>query len=92
MRGATTFGTSQIAKGAKEYEKGVRLGTFLAQRGFVVKGRGYGGLMEVVSLGVRKAQGECIGIALQAFESRRFANVNLNQKIVAKAYTSGWSS
>ena len=41
--------------------------------------------MKVVSLGVRKARGECIGIALQAFESRRFANVNLNQKIVAKS-------
>ncbi len=85
MRVVTTFGASQISKEAKEYEEGVRLGAFLANRGFVVKCGGYGGLMEAVSLGVREAQGECIGITLQAFESRRFANLNLSQKIVAKS-------
>ncbi len=83
MRVAATFGASQIDKDAKEYAEGVMLGALLAKKGFVVKCGGYGGLMEAVSVGVKRAGGECIGVTLQAFETRRPPNPNLSQKIVA---------
>ncbi len=85
MRVATTFGASQMLPESKEYEEGTRLGAFLAKKGFVVKCGGYGGLMEAVSAGVRRAAGECIGITLEAFEARRPPNPNLSHKIVAKS-------
>ncbi len=83
MRVATTFGASQIEKDAKEYAEGIELGLLLSKKGFVVKCGGYGGLMEAVSVGVKRAAGECIGITLQAFEARRPPNPNLSHKIVA---------
>jgi len=83
-RYATTFGSSTIKEGEKEYLEGVMIGSFLARKGFVVKCGGYGGLMEAVSKGVFEAKGECIGVCVEFFEEKRPKNPYITQKIVAK--------
>ncbi|WP_457561739.1 LOG family protein [Caminibacter pacificus] len=80
MKIATTFGASRV-EDPKLYEEGVELGKFLAERGYVVKCGGYGGLMEAVSLGVREAGGEVIGITLKYFDEIRPENTYLTKKI-----------
>ena len=85
MRVATTFGASQIDRSAPEFAEGVALGRLLAERGYIVKCGGYDGLMGAVSLGVREAGGECIGVTLEAFDRMRPQNPNLSRKIVAKS-------
>lgn len=84
MKVATTFGASKIEKSSKFYEEGIELGKLLAQKGYVVKCGGYGGLMEAVSLGVHEAGGECIGIGLEQFDRLRPKNPYLSKKIIAK--------
>jgi len=80
---ATTFGSSKVTD-RNLYEEGVRLGEFLAKKGYTVKCGGYQGLMEAVSKGVRKAGGTVIGVRLRHFEHLREENRYLNIKIVAK--------
>ncbi len=81
---ATTFGSSTIKEGEKEYEEGMRLGAFLSENGFSVKCGGYGGLMEAVSKGVHKNGGNCIGVCVEYFEDKRPQNPYISQKIIAK--------
>ena len=85
MRVATTFGASQIDRSAPEFAEGVALGRLLAERGYIVKCGGYDGLMGAVSLGVKEAGGECIGVTLETFDRMRPQNPNLSRKIVAKS-------
>lgn len=82
MKIATTFGSSTLGPGTAAYEEGVALGRLLAEHGYTVKCGGYQGLMEAVSFGVREAKGHCIGVTLEAFETRRPANPHLGEKIV----------
>ena len=70
MKFATTFGASQVDD-EKLYLEGVELGKFLAQKGYIVKCGGYGGLMEAVSRGVREVGGEVIGLTLKYFDEIR---------------------
>ncbi len=84
MRVATTFGASRIERDSKYYQEGVELGKLLAQKGYMVKCGGYGGLMEAVSRGVFEAGGRCIGIGLELFDRLRPKNPYLSKKIVAK--------
>ncbi|WP_281951823.1 LOG family protein [Nitrosophilus kaiyonis] len=81
MKFATTFGASVIDKNSKEYKDGIELGFFLAKNGYIVKCGGYGGLMEAVSIGVKKAKGECIGVTIQKFDEIRLKNPYLTKKI-----------
>ncbi len=83
MRFVTTFGASKV-EDPKLYQEGVELGRVLAQKGYVVKCGGYGGLMEAVSKGVSEIGGECIGIGLEAFDRYRPPNPYLSKKILAK--------
>ncbi len=84
MRYATTFGSSTISPYDKEYQEAINIGKFLAKKGFIVKCGGYQGLMEAVSLGVKEAKGECIGITLKEFNKRRPKNPNLSKEIIAE--------
>ncbi|BCD67180.1 LOG family protein [Nitratiruptor sp. YY09-18] len=84
MKVATTFGASKAAKDSLEYLEGMELGQFLAQKGYIVKCGGYGGLMEAVSKGVYEAGGICIGIGLEKFDKFRPPNPYLSKKILAK--------
>jgi len=79
MKTVTTFGASRVDAGV--YKEGVELGKFLAQKGYVVKCGGYGGVMEAISRGVREAGGEVIGITLKHFDEIRPENPYLSQKI-----------
>lgn len=81
-RYAATFGSSTILPYEKEYQEGIMIGSFLADKGYIVKCGGYQGLMEAVSIGVKEAGGECIGITLKAFNRRRPKNENLSKEIV----------
>ncbi len=80
MKIATTFGASRV-EDKKLYEEGVELGKFLAEKGYIVKCGGYGGLMEAVSRGVREAGGEVIGITLKFFDEIRPKNLYLTKRI-----------
>ena len=84
MKFATTFGASVISKHSKEYKEGIELGYFLAKNGFAIKCGGYGGLMEAVSIGVKKAGGECIGVTIKRFDQQRPQNPNLTKKIITE--------
>ncbi len=84
MKIAATFGASQCPKESPLYREGIELGRLLAQKGYLVKCGGYGGLMEAVSRGVREGGGECVGIVLEAFEAIRPQNPYLSKKIIAK--------
>ncbi|BCD59312.1 MULTISPECIES: LOG family protein [unclassified Nitratiruptor] len=84
MKVATTFGASKADRDTYEYEEGIALGRFLTKKGFIVKCGGYGGLMEAVSKGVYEANGQCIGIGLEAFDRYRPPNPYLSKKILAK--------
>jgi uncharacterized protein (TIGR00725 family) len=83
MKIATTFGASKVDD-EKLYLEGIELGKFLAQKGYIVKCGGYGGLMEAVSKGVREAGGEVIGITLKYFDEIRPKNPYLTKRIQAK--------
>jgi len=84
MKIATTFGASTAHRNSIEYKEGVKIGSFLAKKGFIVKCGGYGGLMEAISKGVRKENGECIGVLLEKFEKHRNKNPFLTKRVVCK--------
>jgi uncharacterized protein (TIGR00725 family) len=67
---ATTFGGSEYLPGSQEYQDGIRLGAFLASRGYIVKNGGYYGLMEAVAIGVANANGRSIGVLNGQFEPK----------------------
>ncbi len=80
----TTFGSSTLDEGTKEYAEGVEIGRFLAGEGYTIKCGGYGGLMEAISKGVKEGGGRCIGVTLEHFEAKREKNPYLSEKIVCK--------
>lgn len=67
---ATTFGGSGFRRGEGPYEDGIRLGRYLAEKGYLVRCGGYYGLMEAVAAGVREAGGTCVGITLGSFDPK----------------------
>ncbi|MDD4287507.1 MAG: LOG family protein [Candidatus Peribacteraceae bacterium] len=67
---ATTFGGSGYAPNTEQYRDGVRLGRFLAERGYTVKCGGYYGLMEAVAEGVRDVSGRVLGITNATFDPK----------------------
>ena len=84
MRFVTTFGASKIDNNDPAFTEGVELGKLLVQKGYGVKCGGYDGLMKAVSIGVKKAGGQCIGITLEHFDRFREQNPYLSKKVVAK--------
>jgi uncharacterized protein (TIGR00725 family) len=81
---ATTFGSSTIKENQKEYKEAIEIGYTLAQKGYTLKCGGYGGLMEAISIGAKRAGGECIGQCMAYFEDIREPNNNLSSKVVHK--------
>lgn len=81
---ATTFGSSRLNHSTKEYQDGIKIGAFLAQKGFTVKCGGYGGLMEAVSRGVKEEGGVCIGYGLAFFDARRPKNPYIDEMVVCE--------
>lgn len=67
---ATTFGGSEFNVDDPIYQEAVKLGSFLVDKGYVVKNGGYYGLMEAVSRGVKESGGQCIGITTASFDPK----------------------
>jgi len=76
---ATTFGGSGYSKESEQYRDGIRLGEFLAERGYTVKCGGYYGLMEAVAQGVRNVHGRVLGITNAAFDPKA-PNVHISEE------------
>ena len=84
----TVFGSSQSIPGDGQYEVGERCGRLLAEAGFAVATGGYGGLMEAVSQGARKAGGRVIGVtAPSIFPGRDGGNDHLTEELRANSLT-----
>ncbi len=81
---ATTFGNSRVKPTQKEYKDGIKLGKILVKYDYSVKCGGYQGLMEAVSKGVKKANGECIGITIAEFDKTRPKNKYLSKTITTE--------
>lgn len=64
---ATLFGGAMNITDSPEYKDTVKIGALLAERGYIVKNGGYGGMMEAVSKGASEAGGKVIGYTCAAF-------------------------
>ena len=64
------FGSSQVLPGSAEYEEGMLAGALLASQGWAVCTGGYGGVMEAVSRGAKKAGGRVLGVTSRIFGNR----------------------
>ncbi|EDX73655.1 hypothetical protein MC7420_6703 [Coleofasciculus chthonoplastes PCC 7420] len=80
---ATTFGGSEFTVDDPVYQDGIKLGKYLASKGYTVKNGGYYGLMEAVSKGVVESGGQCIGITNASFDPKP-ANQFITEEIKAK--------
>lgn len=67
---ATVFGGSGYSPDTEQYRDGIRLGTFLAEQGYLVKCGGYYGLMEAIAQGVRSAGGHILGVTNASFDPK----------------------
>jgi uncharacterized protein (TIGR00725 family) len=63
----TVFGSSRPKEGDGEYQEARALGKALARGGFAVCSGGYGGVMEAVSRGAKKAGGKTYGVTAEFF-------------------------
>ncbi|MBD2414678.1 hypothetical protein FACHB389_36355 [Nostoc calcicola FACHB-389] len=77
---ATTFGGSELDYSTQEYQDAIKLGEFLATKGYVVKCGGYYGLMEAVAKGVSNKNGMCIGVTNASFDPKK-PNQYISQEI-----------
>ncbi|MFD2565485.1 LOG family protein [Aquimarina rubra] len=59
---AALFGGSGKDRNSKEYKETIKIGSLLAEKGYIVKNGGYGGMMEAVSKGITDAGGKAVGI------------------------------
>ena len=80
---ATTFGGSEFKVDDPIYQEAIKLGSFLADKGYVVKNGGYYGLMEAVSKGVKESGGQCIGITNVSFDPKP-ANQFISEEVKAQ--------
>ena len=72
----SVFGGSQAKEGSADYAEAIKLGSLLAQRGYVVLTGGYIGMMEAVSRGAREAGGHVIGVTCEDIETWRKVKAN----------------
>lgn len=75
------FGGSGDNRSSKEYLETVGIGRLLAEKGYIVKNGGYGGMMEAVSKGVTEAGGKAIGVTCKEVGSTA-GNKYLTETIV----------
>ncbi len=80
---ATLFGGSGKDRFSCEYIETVAIGRLLAERGYVVKNGGYGGMMEAVAKGVSGKNGQTIGITCKQVGPRA-GNKFLSKTIVTE--------
>ncbi|MGH9732406.1 MAG: LOG family protein [Candidatus Acidiferrales bacterium] len=66
----TVFGSSRPREGDSHYAMAQSLGAALAAQGFAVCSGGYGGVMEAVSRGAKKAGGRTLAVTAEFFRAR----------------------
>ncbi|MDH7444318.1 LOG family protein [Aquimarina sp. 2201CG14-23] len=71
---AALFGGSGKNRESKEYKETLLIGSLLAEKGYIVKNGGYGGMMEAVSKGITDAGGKAIGITCKQVGSAKGNN------------------
>jgi len=72
----TVFGGSQPKPGEPVYQDALRLGTLLAQAGYILLNGGYIGTMEALSRGAAEAGGHVIGVTCDQIEAWRPVKAN----------------
>ncbi|WP_298544325.1 LOG family protein [uncultured Aquimarina sp.] len=80
---AALFGGSGKNRESKEYRETIKIGALLAEKGYVVKNGGYGGMMEAVSKGITDAGGKALGITCKQVGSAK-GNDFLTETIVTE--------
>ena len=83
MKYAALFGGSGKNRESKEYLETIKIGSLLAEKGYIVKNGGYGGMMEAVSKGVQQAGGKVIGVTCKEVGSEQ-GNKFLSETIVTE--------
>ncbi|MCK5174444.1 MAG: LOG family protein [Planctomycetes bacterium] len=76
----TIFGTSKAVDDDPVYQQALRIGTALAQNGYIVANGGYGGTMLAAAKGAHLVGGEVIGVTCLAF-GRSGANEYVTRQI-----------
>lgn len=82
-RYATFFGGAIDDKTTLEYLDSIKIGSFLAEKGYVVKSGGYKGLMEGVSKGAYENKGYTLGFTCKTFKGSK-PNDYITQEITNK--------
>ncbi|MFK7814257.1 MAG: LOG family protein [Maribacter sp.] len=83
LKHAALFGGSGNNTESKEYLETIRIGSFLAKQGYIVKNGGYGGMMEAVSKGAVQSGGKSIGVTCKQVGSSD-GNKYLSETIVTE--------
>ena len=79
---ATLFGGAMDITDTPEYLDTVKIGHILAEKGYIVKNGGYGGMMEAVSKGAVEGGAKVIGYTCATFPStqgNKYLSVNLTR-------------
>lgn len=79
----TVFGSSRVKRNDPEYDAARRLGTLLAQHGWILCNGGHDGTMEAAAQGAKEAGGSTIGVSLSLYRPAN-KNVWLDQEVVAE--------
>ena len=83
IKQAALFGGSGNNTSSKEYLETVEIGAFLANKGYIIKNGGYGGMMEAVSKGAYENGGKVIGITCKQVGSA-VGNQYLSETIITE--------
>ncbi|HOK39476.1 MAG TPA: LOG family protein [bacterium] len=79
------FGSAIIKEGSEDFELGVEIGKYLAERNYAVVNGGYTGIMEAVSKGAAEKKGKIIGVTSKAF-GNQIPNKYLTEEIETVDY------
>lgn len=63
----TIFGSGKVKKETEEYQTAFKLGSLIAESGFVICNGGYGGIMEATAAGAKSKNGKTIGVLVEEF-------------------------
>ena len=70
IRRVSVLGSGKVPEKDPGYRQAVELGQALAQKGFTIFHGGFGGVMEAVAKGSRKAKGRNIGVTLRGVSKK----------------------
>jgi uncharacterized protein (TIGR00730 family) len=80
----TIFGSGRIGPEEPVFKLAYKLGSFLAEAGFIIANGGYGGTMLAAAKGASEAGGKVIGVTCSAFGETQ-ANAYTSEVIIANS-------